>query len=59
MPDRAATAKVLGLREGEAPVIVVSFGYPERPWRYPASQFADAWVAAVDRKPFDEVVQRL
>ena len=59
MPDRAATARVLGLREGEDPAIVLSFGYPERPRRDPESQPAEAWVAAADRKPFEEVVERL
>jgi nitroreductase len=59
MPDRAAAAEVLGLREGEEPAIVLSFGYPERPLRDPVSQPPEAWVAAADRKPFDEVVERL
>lgn len=59
MPDRAATAEVLGLREGEEPAIVLTFGYPERPRRDPESQPAEAWVAAADRKPFEEVVERL
>jgi nitroreductase len=59
MPDRAATADVLGLREGEEPAIVLTFGYPERPRREPESQSAEAWVEAADRKPFEEVVERL
>jgi hypothetical protein len=59
MPDRAAAAEVLGLREREEPAIVLSFGYPERPLRAPESQSAEVWVAAADRKPFDEVVERL
>jgi nitroreductase len=59
MPDRAATAEVLGLREGEEPAIMLSFGYPERPQRAPESQPAEAWVAAADRKPFEEVVEYL
>ena len=59
MPDRAATAEVLGLREGEEPALVLTFGYPERPRRDPESQPAEAWVAAADRKPFEEVVERL
>jgi nitroreductase len=59
MPDRSAAAEVLGLREGEEPVIVLSFGYPERPLRNPESQSAEAWLAAADRKPFEEIVERL
>ena len=59
MPDRAATAQVLGLREGEEPAIVLTFGYPHRPRRDPQSQPAESWVAAADRKPFEEVVERL
>jgi nitroreductase len=59
MADRAATAEVLGLREGEEPAIVLAFGYPERPRREPESQSAEAWVEAADRKPFEEVVERL
>jgi hypothetical protein len=59
MPDRAATAQVLGLREGEEPAIVLTFGYPDRPRRDPESQPAEAWAAAADRKPFEEVVERL
>jgi nitroreductase len=58
MPDRAAAAEVLGLREGEEPAIVVTFGYPERARRDPESQAAEAWIAAADRKPFEDVVER-
>jgi hypothetical protein len=59
MPDRAATAEVLGLREGEEPAIMLTFGYPDRPRRDPRSQPAQTWVAAADRKPFEEVVECL
>jgi nitroreductase len=58
MPDRAAAAEILGLREGEVPAIIVSFGYPAVAGRDPASRSAEEWVAAADRKPFDEVVER-
>lgn len=58
MPDRAATGKLLGLREGEEPAIVLSFGYPARPLRDPESQPVEAWIAAADRKTFEEVVER-
>ena len=58
MPDRAAAAGVLGLAEGEEPAIVLSFGYPSKP-RDPESRSAEDWVAAANRKPFDEVVSRI
>jgi nitroreductase len=58
MPDRAATASVLGLAEGEEPAIVLSLGYPAKP-RDPEERSADDWVAAANRKPFDEIVSRI
>jgi nitroreductase len=59
MPDRAATAEVLGVPDGEEPAIVLTFGCPRRPRREPESQSAKAWVEAADRKPLEEVVERL
>jgi len=58
MPDRAATAALLGLAEGEEPAIVLSFGYPATPSR-PERRPAEEWVAVADRKPFEEVVTRI
>jgi nitroreductase len=58
MPDRAAAGEVLGLSDGEEPVIVLTFGYPARPGRDPEPRPAEEWIAAADRKPFDEVVER-
>ena len=58
MPDRAVAAGVLGLAEGEEPVIVLSFGYPSKP-RDPESRSAEDWLAAANRKPFEEVVSRI
>jgi nitroreductase len=58
MPDRAAAGEVLGLSEGEEPVIVLTFGYPARPGRDPESRPAEGWIEAADRKPFEEVVER-
>jgi nitroreductase len=55
-PDRAAQALALG--EDERVLIVLTFGYPLRE-RDPARRSPAEWVAAADRKPFDEVVQRL
>ena len=59
MPDRSAAGEVLGLAEGEEPAIVLTFGYPARPGRDRESRPAEQWIGAADRKPFDEVVQRL
>ena len=56
MPDRRAAAEVLGLSED--PTIVLSFGYPARA-RDPESRSTDEWITAANRKPFDEVVERL
>jgi nitroreductase len=58
MPDRAATGTVLGVAEGEAPAIVLSFGYPAKP-RDPESRSGEEWLAAANRKPSDEVVSRI
>ncbi len=59
MPDREATGAVLGLPEGETAAIVLSFGYPERTGRAPESRSPEEWIEAADRKPFDEVVERI
>jgi hypothetical protein len=39
-------------------VIVITFGYPARPLD-PNRRSAEEWIARADRKPFDQVVQRL
>jgi nitroreductase len=51
-------ARLLGLSDDERAVIVITFGYPARP-RDPERHSAPEWIARADRKPFDEVVQRL
>ena len=58
MPDRAASAAVLGLEEGEEPAIILSFGYPARP-RHPERRAPEEWIQRANRKPFDEVVTRI
>jgi nitroreductase len=55
-PDQAA--QVLGLGEDERVVTVLTFGYPARA-RDPHRHTPEEWVARADRRPFDEVVQRL
>ena len=37
---------------------MLTFGYPAKP-RDPESRSAEDWVAAANRKPFDEVVSRI
>jgi nitroreductase len=59
MPDRAAAGEALGLSEGEVPAIVLTFGYPARSGREAESRSAEEWIAAANRKPFEEVVTRL
>jgi nitroreductase len=58
MPDRAAAGEALGLWDVEQPAIVLTFGYPTRPGRDPESRSAEEWIAAADRKPFEQVVER-
>ncbi len=49
---------VLGLEEGERPVIVLTFGYPARP-RDPQRRSPEEWSARARRKPLDEIVKTL
>jgi nitroreductase len=58
MPDRERAAEVLGLGEGERPVVVLTFGYPARP-RDPESRSAEEWSARANRRPLDELVTRV
>jgi nitroreductase len=54
--ERACAA--LGLGEDEPVATVLSFGYPARV-RDAESRSADAWSARADRKPLDELVERI
>lgn len=58
MPDPDAVARLLGLADGERPVIVLTFGYAVRP-RDPDDRSALEWIERADRKPLDELVVRL
>ena len=58
MPDRKPVIELLGLREGEEPAIVLTFGYPAK-LRDPSSRPADEWSARARRKPLDELVERV
>jgi hypothetical protein len=54
--DGEAAAEALGL--DEPPVTVLAFAYPTKA-RDPESRSAEKWSARADRKPLDELVERL
>jgi len=56
--DRAAACSALALRDDEDPVIVLSFGLPERP-RDPESRPAAEWSRRANRRPLAEVVREI
>ncbi len=57
-PDAGKMGELLGAGEGERVVIVLSFGYPARE-QSPERRSAEEWSAEANRKPLDEVVERL
>jgi nitroreductase len=57
-PDTEATGRLLGLRDDERLVIILSFGYPAKPLD-PESRTAEEWSRRANRKPLDEIVTRL
>ena len=58
MPDREASGEVLGVREGESPAIVLTFGYPARE-RDPSKRSAQEWSERANRRPLEELVERI
>jgi nitroreductase len=58
LADRDAVRAALELGEEETPVIVLTFGVPERR-RDPESRTAAEWSARANRRPLDDVVRRL
>jgi nitroreductase len=56
--DADQAARLLGLGDDERVVTVLTFGYPAGP-ADPERRSAAEWIARADRKPFDDVVQRL
>jgi nitroreductase len=56
--DAEGVRAALGLGEDEPVATVLTFGYPARE-RDPESRPADEWSARADRKPLDELVERL
>lgn len=55
-PDQVA--QLLALDDEERAMILITFGYPGHP-RAPERHSSAEWVDRANRKPFDEVVQRL
>jgi nitroreductase len=58
LKDRETAAQVLALADDEAPVIVLTFGYPARPIA-PTKRSAEEWIERANRKPLDEVSRRI
>lgn len=56
--DVDAAREVLGCAPDETPVIVLSFGVPERA-RDPHGRSAEEWSARANRKPLAEVLRRI
>jgi nitroreductase len=56
--DPDAAREALGLGDGEDLAIVLTFGYPARE-RDPFRRTPEEWSARADRKPRDELVERL
>lgn len=56
--DREAASAALDLAADESPVIVLTFGAPERP-RDVGQRTAEEWSASANRRPLAEVVRRL
>jgi nitroreductase len=53
--DADELSRLLGLEDSERVATIVSFGYPTRELD-PARRTGEQWIAAADRKPFDEIV---
>jgi nitroreductase len=53
--DADELGRLLGLEDPERVANIVSFGYPVRE-ADPGRRSVDDWIAAADRKPFDEIV---
>ncbi|HET9214691.1 MAG TPA: nitroreductase family protein [Gaiellaceae bacterium] len=59
MPDPDRVGRLLGLAEGERPVIVLTFGYPAKARRDPGSRTPEEWSERADRLPLAELVRRV
>jgi nitroreductase len=56
--DPEAARAALGLADGQELATVLTFGYPARE-RHPERRTPEEWSARADRKPLDELVERL
>jgi nitroreductase len=56
--DVDGAAEILGVAEGERPLVVLSFGYRDPPVDV-ESRSAEEWSRRANRKPLAELVQRL
>jgi nitroreductase len=56
--DADSAAAVLGLGEDETLATVLSFGYPAHGMTG-ESRPAEEWIVRADRRPLDEIVERL
>lgn len=54
--DAQRLRDAVGHGDDEQVVTVLTFGYPARP-RDPQSRSTDEWIAAADRKPYEEIVE--
>jgi nitroreductase len=57
--DAERLQQALGHSEDESVATVLTFGYPARARRDPASLSPDEWIARADRRPFEEIVTEL
>jgi nitroreductase len=58
LEDSDTAQEILGIADGDAVAIVLTFGRPPRP-RDPGRRAASDWSARANRKPLDELVERL
>jgi nitroreductase len=58
MANRDAAGEILGVREGESPAIVLTFGYPAKT-REPSAHSVEQWSERAKRRPLDELVERI
>jgi nitroreductase len=58
LPDPAPVGELLGLGEAERVVTVLSFGFPRRAGD-PAARTPEAWARRADRRPLEEITERL
>jgi nitroreductase len=57
-PDRTEAARALGFEGDLQPATILSFGYPKRPLE-PESKPAEEWSREANRKPLEEVLERI